>query len=96
MSSEAKAPRDFTYIRPRKRRLSEYEAVTCYTQPDPEVFDKQGWYLRTAEGRTAWRKESTRLSHPHWFDFRDPAALWQRPYVRMQAEQERSLERAVL
>jgi Methane/Phenol/Alkene Hydroxylase len=95
VSSQAKAPRDFTYIRPRKRRLSEYEAVTCYTQPDPEVFDKQGWYLRTAEGRTAWRKESTRLSHPHWFDFRDPAALWQRPYVRMQAEQERSLERAV-
>jgi hypothetical protein len=95
MTVEAKAPRDFTYIRPRKRRLSEYEAVTCYTQPDPEVFDKQGWYLRTAEGRTAWRKESTRLSHPHWFDFRDPAALWQRTYVRMQAEQERSLERAV-
>lgn len=95
MNLEAKAPRDFTYIRPRKRRVSEYEAVTCYTQPDPDVFDKQGWYLRTAEGRTAWRKESTRLRHPHWFDFRDPAGLWQRPYVRMQAEQERTLERAV-
>ena len=92
---QAKAPRDFTYIRPRKRRVSEYEAVTCYTQPDPDVFDKQGWYLRTAEGRTAWRKESTRLVHPHWFDFRDPAAHWQRTYVRMQAEQERAIERAV-
>ena len=95
MSGEIKPPRDFTYIKPRKRRLSEYEAVTCYTQPDPEVFDKQGWYLRTAEGRTAWRKESTALRHPHWFDFRDPASLWQRPYVRMQAEQERGIERAV-
>jgi methane monooxygenase component A beta chain/propane monooxygenase small subunit len=87
------SPRDFTYIRPRKRRLSEYEAVTCYTQPDPAVFDKQGWYLLTAEGRPAWRQDSTHLRHPHWFDFRDPASLWQRPYVRMQAEQERSIER---
>ena len=95
MNSETKAPRDFTYIKPRKRRVSEYEAVTCYTQPDPEVFDKQGWYLRTAEGRTAWRKESTALRHPHWFDFRDPAAQWQRTYVRMQAEQERAIERAI-
>ena len=95
MSGEIKAPRDFTYIKPRKRRVSEYEAVTCYTQPDPEVFDKQGWYLRTTEGRTAWRKESTVLRHPHWFDFRDPASHWQRTYVRMQAEQERAIERAV-
>jgi hypothetical protein len=90
-----KTPRDFTYIKPRKRRLSEYEAVTCFTQPDPEAFDKQGWYLRTAEGRTAWRRESTRLRHPSWFDFRDPASHWQRTYVRMQAEQERAIERAV-
>lgn len=95
MMIEAKAPRDLTYIKPRKRRLTEYEAVTCYTQPDPDVFDKQGWYLRTHEGRTAWRRESTRLAHPHWFDFRDPAGHWQRTYVRMQAEQERSIDRAV-
>ena len=86
-------PRDFTYIRPRKRRLSEYEAVTCYVQPDPDVFDKEGWFVRTAEGRPAWRRESTRLVHPHWFDFRDPASQWQRTYVRMQAEQERAIER---
>lgn len=93
-SSSEKAPRDFTYITPRKRRVSEYEAVTCYTQPDPDAFDKEGWYLRTSEGRTAWLRESTRLTHPHWFDFRDPASQWQRTYVRMQAEQERSIERA--
>ena len=92
--SVAKAPRDFTYIKSRKRRLSEYEAVTCYTQPDPEEFDKEGWFLRTTEGRTAWMRNSTRLVHPHWFDFRDPSSQWQRTYVRMQAEQERSIERA--
>ena len=53
MNEIAQTPRDFNYIKPRKRRLSEYEAVSCYTQPDPKVFDRQGWYLLTAEGRTA-------------------------------------------
>ncbi len=95
MSTVAQTPRDFTYIKPRKRRLSEYEAVSCYTQPDPNVFDRQGWYLLTHEGRAAWRSESTRLQHPHWFDFRDPSGLWQRTYVKLQAEQERSIERTV-
>ena len=95
MSTVAQIPRDFTYIKPRKRRLSEYEAVSCYTQPDPKVFDRQGWYLLTPEGRAAWRPESTRLQHPHWFDFRDPSGLWQRTYVKLQAEQERAIERTV-
>ena len=95
MSAAAQTPRDFNYIKPRKRRLSEYEAVSCYTQPDPNVFDRQGWYLLTPEGRAAWRPESTRLQHPHWFDFRDPSGLWQRYYVKLQAEQERAIERNV-
>jgi hypothetical protein len=95
MSTAASPPRDFTYIKPRKRRLSEYEAVTCYTQPDPNVFDRQGWYLLTPEGRAAWRPESTRLQHPHWYDFRDPSGTWQRTYVKLQAEQERAIERIV-
>lgn len=88
-------PRDFTYVRPRRRRLSEYEAVTCFAQPDIEMFDGQGWFLRGAGGRTAWEKSSTALVHPNWFAFRDPAAQWQRTYVRMQAEQERAIDRAI-
>jgi methane monooxygenase component A beta chain/propane monooxygenase small subunit len=89
-------PRDHAYIPPRKRRLSEYEAVTCYTQPGPDAFDIEGWFTLGPgpEHRTAWRKESTRLVHPHWWDFRDPSQQWQRTYVRMQAEQERAIERA--
>lgn len=89
------APRDFTYIKPRKARLSEYEAVNCFAQPDPDVLGPEGWFLRTAEGRPLWRRDSTQLMHPRWFDFRDPAGLWQRTYVRMQAEQERAVELAV-
>lgn len=90
----AEAARDFTFIRPRKRRLTEYEAVTVHQQPEPGGFDPAGWYLLTPEGRPAWKSDSTRLDHSDWFAFRDPAALWQRTYVRLQAEQERSIERA--
>jgi len=95
-SAFGKPPRDHLYIPPKRRRLSEYEAVTCYTQPGPDAFDVEGWFTLGPgpEHRTAWRKESTLLQHPHWWDFRDPAQQWQRTYVRMQAEQERSIERA--
>lgn len=88
-----KPTRDFTYVASRRRRLSEYEAVTCHTQPDVLTFDAQGWLLRDAQGRPPWVAESTALQHPDWFRFRDPASHWQRTYVRMQAEQERSIAR---
>lgn len=89
-----KPSRDFTYVPSRRRRLSEYEAVTCFTQPNVEQFDKQGWLLRDATGRPPWVRESTALRHPDWFMFRDPGSHWQRTYVRMQAEQERGIARA--
>jgi Methane/Phenol/Toluene Hydroxylase len=85
--------RDFTYITPSKRRLTEYEAVTLRQQWETGGFDKGGHFLVPADGRAPWRAESTALKHPDWFAFRDPAQLWQRPYVRLQGEQERSIER---
>ncbi|PND54362.1 monooxygenase [Mycobacterium sp. ENV421] len=94
VESAGKPTRDFTYIPSRRRRLSEYEAVTCFAQPDVDVFDKQGWLLRDINGRTPWVRESTALVHPNWFLFRDPASHWQRTYVRMQAEQERAIARS--
>src|SRR5207302_11348112 len=90
------APRGRLSITPRQRRPSACEAVTCYTQPGPDAFDIEGSFTLGPgpEHRTAWRKESNRLTHPHWWDFRGPAQHWQRTYVRMQAEQERAIERA--
>ncbi len=85
--------RDFTFIKPAKRRLTEYEAVTIRQQWETGGFDKGGHFITPADGRAPWRAESTELAHPDWFAFRDPAQLWQRPYVRMQAEQERAIER---
>jgi Methane/Phenol/Toluene Hydroxylase len=93
--ARSRSSRDLLYIRPRRRRLSEYEAVTCYAQRSPEAFDIEGWFTLGPgpEHRPAFRAESTRLVHPHWYDFRDPAEQWQRTYVRMQAEQERAIQR---
>ncbi|MBK8958582.1 MAG: hypothetical protein IPM80_09100 [Proteobacteria bacterium] len=85
--------RDFSFIKPATRRLTEYEAVTIRQQWETGGFDKGGHLLTPADGRAPWREESTALRHPDWFAFRDPAQLWQRPYVRMQAEQERAIER---
>lgn len=89
----AESARDFTFIKPAKRRVTEYEAVTLRQQWETGGFDKGGHFLTPADGRAPWRAESTALAHPDWFAFRDPAQLWQRPYVRMQAEQERAIER---
>jgi hypothetical protein len=88
-----KGDRDFTYIRPSGRRLSEYEAVNMYVQVEQGLMGSDGWFVLRADGRTPWCTDSTKLRHPHWFDFRDPAKLWQRVYTRNQAEQERAIER---
>jgi hypothetical protein len=92
-----KEARDFTYIKPTRRRLSEYEAVTCYLQPQTEGNGpdwEQDGYLRRDNGDYAWARSSTVLDHPHWWDFRDPSGTWFRPYVRQQGEQERAIARA--
>jgi methane monooxygenase component A beta chain/propane monooxygenase small subunit len=89
-----KLPRDFAYINSRKKRPSEYEAVNLHVQPRlGNWWDKGNSYLRTPEGREAFVIDSTRLRHPDWHDFRDPSSLWQRQYMRMQAEQERAIDR---
>ena len=95
-----KPARDFTFIKPQRRRLTEYEALTVHQQPDPLDFDRPHgnldvteWYLLRADGSPLWRPESTRLRHSDWFAYRDPAQQWQRTYVRHQEQQESSIER---
>ncbi len=89
------AERDLTYIRPQKRRISEYEAVICNAQPDLGQFDSGGWYLLRPDGLGCQDARTTALVHPNWFDYRDPSSLWQRPYIKLQAQQERSIAGAI-
>jgi Methane/Phenol/Toluene Hydroxylase len=96
----AKVVRDFTFITPQRRRLTEYEALTVHQQPDALVFDRPHgnldvteWYLLRADGSPLWKPDSTRLRHANWFAYRDPAQQWQRTYVRHQEQQETSIAR---
>lgn len=99
-TSAAKPARDFTYIKPSGRRLTEYEALSVHMQPDALDFDRPRgnldvteWYLLRPDGSALWRPESTRLRHGDWFAYRDPAQQWQRTYVRHQEQQESSIAR---
>lgn len=88
--------RDFDYISPKGRRLTEYEAVTCYTQPQPNVGGLQsaGDLMVRNDGRPVYDLASTKLQASDWFAFRDPNQMWQRPYYDLQAEAERAIDRA--
>lgn len=88
-------PRDFGYITPAGRRLSEYEAVTLYIQPDPKGFDRPGDLTTRPDGRGTWNEDSTAMRCEDWFAFRDPAEMWQRPYISRQTDQERSIDRLI-
>ena len=86
-------PREFTYIKPTRRRPSVYESVSLYQQPHPDVFDIEGWFSAFPDGRPLWTYDSTAARSSDWFAYRDPAARWQRTYVAAQAEQERAIQR---
>ncbi|MEW6105543.1 MAG: monooxygenase [Bacillota bacterium] len=86
---------DFRYLRPAKRRPTQYEEVTLHTQWDPKNFAKQGWFSPSSDGRPMWSEDSTRLRCRNWWEYRDPAQQWFRPYVDTQAKQEDAIELAV-
>jgi len=83
--------REFGYIRDSGPRVTEYEAVCCYVQPSMR-FDGSLTYSGFPDGRGTWVEESTALQHTDWFAFRDPAQMWNRPYITRQNEQERAIE----
>lgn len=100
-STAPKPARDFTFIKPAARRLTEYEALTIHQQPDPSGYEMAGGgrfgpeaFLLRTDGSTLWKQDSTRLRHPDWFRYRDPAQHWQRTYIRHQEQQETAIERA--
>jgi hypothetical protein len=93
-NNELAGKREYAYIQPRQgRRTTEYEELTLYVQQDPKQFAWAGWTMLSPEGRPAWVEESTALRCSDWWAFRDPSKTWQRPYVTLQAEQGKSLER---
>jgi methane monooxygenase component A beta chain len=76
---------------PRWKRLSEYEILTVYSQPNPDWIagglDWGDWTQKFHGGRPSWGNELTELRTTDWFRHRDPARRWHAPYVKDKSEE---------
>jgi methane monooxygenase component A beta chain/propane monooxygenase small subunit len=87
--------RGFFYFQSQKRRPSLYEELTVDTQPSVERHLTGGWLLSFADGRGTHSLGSTALRVKDWFDWRDPAGLWERPFYQQAAQAAREQDAAV-
>jgi hypothetical protein len=85
----------FVYIKPAKRKPSQYEEITLHTQWDPRNFAVAGWFNLDKNGQPPWREDATLLKATDWWEYRDPNAEWFRPFVKRQADIGRSIEQAI-
>jgi len=85
------------FAKPRKKKLSEYEKLILYAQPNPEWvpggLDWGDYPSKFTGGRDTWGNYFTELKCQDWFAFRDPHRRWQYPYVSEKADEWRSLQR---
>jgi methane monooxygenase component A beta chain len=88
------------FVKPRGRRLSEYEVLTVYSQPTPDWIpgglDWGDWTQKFHGGRPSWGNETTELHSTDWHRHRDPAKRWHAPYVKDKAEEWRYTDRFLL
>lgn len=91
----AKKVSSFTYVKPAKRRATQYEEITLHTQWDPANFAAQGWFNYDSQGRPIWSADSTLLRVSDWWAYRDPNAEWFTPFVKRQADTGRAIEKAI-
>ena len=85
------------FANPHGKRISEYEKVLLYAQPNPDWIPGGlglgGWTGKFAGGRGCWENYFTEARCSDWFAFRDPGARWERPYVKEKAEEWRDSQR---
>lgn len=89
------ADRSFQWYKPEKRRATVYEDVTVDTQPSVHRHVDRGWQVCFEDGRGTWSDDSTLLKSTDWYEFRDPAQLWERTYFQQGAGYERQIENAL-
>lgn len=85
------------FVTPRWKRLTEYEALTLYAQPNPDWIagglDWGDWTQKYHGGRPSWGNENTEVRTSDWFRHRDPNRRWHAPYVKDKAEEWRYTDR---
>lgn len=88
-----------SFAKPYGSRISEYEQVLLYNQPNPDWIPGGigvgGWSTSFPGGRGTWENYLTEARSTDWFVFRDPEARWQRPYVSEKADEWRAFQRMV-
>jgi hypothetical protein len=89
------AARGFNYFTPAKRRASLYEEMTIDTQVSVDRHLHGGWLLAFEDGRASHSLGSTEIRVKDWFDWRDPAGLWERPFYQQAAQASREQDAAV-
>ena len=89
------ASRGFFYFTPQKRRASLYEELTIDTQISNYRHLKGGWLTAFEDGRAPHSLGSTQIRVKEWFDWRDPAGLWERPFYQQAAGYAREQETAI-
>jgi propane 2-monooxygenase small subunit len=87
--------RGFLYFTPQKKRPTLYEDVTVDTQPSPHRHMPGGWLMSFEDGRGTHSLGSTALRVKDWYDWRDPAGLWERPFYQQAAQAAREQDGAV-
>lgn len=73
-------------------------SCTPYTvgqQSTPEQWLHVGWPILFNDGREPYTASSTAIRCGSWHDYRDPAGLWQRPYVASANHTELALARLI-
>ena len=93
--AEDDARRGFLYFTPKKRRPSLYEELTIDTQISTERHLQGGWLVAFEDGRGSHSLGSTALRVADWFEWRDPAELWERPFYQQAAQAAREQDAAV-
>ena len=85
------------FANPYLKRISEYEKVLLYAQPNPDWIagglGLGGWTGKFAGGRGNWENYFTEARSSDWFAFRDPGSRWEQPYVKEKAEEWRDTQR---
>lgn len=87
--------RTFTWFTPARRKATEYELYTIGQQSGPDQWLKVGWPLHFDDGSPPWSDENSRIRSTNWRSYRDPAKLWERPYVSQANQDEQALARLV-
>jgi len=85
--------RSFVWFTPAKRKATEYESYTVGQQSGPDQWLQVDWPLRFDDGRAPWEESSSAVRTSQWRAYRDPAQLWQRPYVSTRNQDQQAMAR---